>query len=146
MKWLLFTNIETDIKNNITRMRCCLTEYNFNRLVFIKDYRVNSENTISFIESEIIRNLNDNVALKDNVYLICNLKSCIINDNKLVSKKMTILEKRIKESVDLSSFCILMDTYRLHINNDNVSKCLYTVYGIDNCFNCIDDIKNDITF
>ena len=55
MKWLLFTNIETDIKNNITRMRCCLTEYNFNRLVFIKDYSVNSENTISFIESEIIQ-------------------------------------------------------------------------------------------
>ena len=146
MKWLLFTNIETDIKNNITRMRCCLTEYNFNRLVFIKDYSVNSENTISFIESEIIMNLNNNVALKDNVYLVCNLKSSIINDNKLLNKKMLKLDKRIKETIDLSSFCILMDTYRLHINNDNVGKCLYTVYGIDNCFNCIDDIKNDITF
>ena len=154
MKWLLFTNMETDIKNNITRIRCCLTDYNFNRLIFKRDYIINDENTINFIENEIIRNLNDNVALKDNVYLICNLKSSmindksIINDKKLLSKKMLNLEKRIKETVDLSSFCILMDTYKLYndTNNDNIDHCLYMVYGVDNYFNGIDDIKNDITF
>jgi hypothetical protein len=146
MKWLLFTNIETDIKNNITRMRCCLTDYKFNGLVFIKDYEINTENTISFIESEIIKNLNNNVALKDIVYLICNLKSSIINDNKLISKKMLNLEKRIKETVDLSSFCILMDTYKLHNNNVNVDYCLYMIYGVKTYFNGVDDIKNDITF
>lgn len=150
MKWLLFTNIETDIKNNITRMRCCLTDYNFNRLIFKRDYRINDENTINIIENEIIINLNDNVALKDNVHLICNLKSSIINDKKLLSKKMLNLEKRIKETVDLSSFCILMDMYKLYknndINNDNIDHCLYMVYGVDNYFNGLDDIKNDITF
>lgn len=144
MKWLLFTNIETDIKNNITRVRCCLTDYEFNRLVFIKDYEINTENTISFIEIEIIKNLNNNVALKDVVYLICNLKSSIINDNKLVNKKMLNLEKRIKETMDLSSFCILMDMYKLYNNNDNVNYCLYIVYGVDNYFNGPYDIKRKV--
>ena len=150
MKWLLFTNMETDIKNNITRMRCCLTDYRFNRLVFIKDYRIDDENTINIIENEIIRNLNDNVALKDNVYLVCNLKSSLVNDKKLLSKKMITLEKRIKETVDLSSFCILMDTYNLDIENNNDNKnvdyCLYIVYGIDNFFNGMDYINNNIAF
>jgi hypothetical protein len=34
---------------------------------------------------------------------------------------MLNLEKRIKETMDLSSFCIL-----------NVNYCLYIVYGVDN--------------
>jgi hypothetical protein len=143
MKWLLFTNMETDIKNNITRIRCCLTECNFNRLVFVKDYRIDDEITINFVESEIIKNLNNNVALKDNIYLVCNLKSSMVNDNRLVNKKMLNLEKRIKESIDLSSFCILMDTYNLNNDNDNenINYCLYMVYGLDNNFNGIQDIK-----
>lgn len=150
MKWLLFTNMETDIKNSITRMRCCLTDYKFNKLAFIKDYRIDDENTISDIENEIIRNLNDNVALKDNVYLVCNLKSSIINDIKIINKKMLKLDKRIKETVDLSSFCILMDTYNLDIenkdDNKNVEYCLYIVYGVDSFFNGMDYIKNNIAF
>lgn len=140
MKWLLFTNIETDIKNNITRIRCCLTEYNFNRIVFIKDYKINDRiNDIFIIEEEIIRNLNNNVALKDNVYLVCDLKSSIINDIKILSKEMPILEKRIKGTVDLSSFCILMDSYKLQNdnNNNNIDYCLYIIYGLDNNFNII---------
>lgn len=147
MKWLLFTNIETDMKNNITRMRCCLTDCNFNKLVFINDYIINDKiNEITLIEEEIIRNLNTNVALKDSIYLVCNLKSSIINDNKIVGKKMPILEKRIKETIDLSSFCILMDTYKLQDDNNNIDNCLYMVYGIYNNFNGIHNIKNDIVF
>lgn len=142
MKWLLFTNIETDIKNNITRFRCCLTDYNFNGIVFINDYRMNEKvNDISFIEKEIIRNLNNNVALKDSVYLVCNLKSSIMNDNNILSKKMPVLEKRIKETVDLSSFCILIDTYKLHNDNTNIDYCLEMIYGSDSSFNGIHDIK-----
>ena len=69
-----------------------------------------------------IRNLNDNVALKDNVYLVCNLKSSLVNDIKIINKNMLKLDKRIKETIDLSSFCILMDMYNLDIENKNNNK------------------------
>lgn len=179
MKWLLFTNIETDMKNNITRIRCCLADCNFNRIAFIKDYKIsdkinvktsdkinakisdkinaktsekinakisdkindNINDNIIFIEKEIVRNLNDNIALKDYIYLVCNLKSSIINDINILSKKMPILEKRIKETIDLSSFCILMETYKLHNDNNNIDYCLSMIYGLDNNFNGINDIK-----
>jgi hypothetical protein len=142
--------METDMKNNVTRMRFCLTDYRFNRLVFIKDYGIDDENTIGVIENEIIRGLNDNVALKDNVYLVCNLKSSLVNDIKIINKNMLKLDKRIKETIDLSSFCILMDMYNLDIenknNNKNIESCLYRVYGVDMIFNGMDYIKNDVVF
>lgn len=145
MKWLLFTNMETDIDDNIIRVRCCLTDCKFNKLVFVKDFETDKDITINIIENEIIRYINDNVALKDKIYLICNLKSSIINDSKLINRQMLKLSKYIRETLDLSSLWMIIEMYSLYdniIGSDNIDYCIYNVYGFSNISS--NNIKNDI--
>lgn len=147
MKWLLFTNIDTDINDNIIRMRCCLTDYKFQRIIFTEDFELNQYNNRDFtndiIEYEIIRYINDNVAIKDKIYLVYNFKSKRINDSDLIHKKMNKLSKYIREGIDLSSLWLIMDIYNVSETNMNtIDNCMIKVYGslLD-----IDNIGNEVT-
>ena len=143
MKWLLFTNIETDINDNIIRMRCCLADYKFQRIIFTRDFELDDKLSVEMIEFEIIRYINDNVAIKDKIYLVCNLKSNTIKDNDLINKKMSKLSRYIKENIDLSTLWLIIDIYELHTKNvDKIDYCMFKVYGYDN--NDLNNLNNDI--
>lgn len=140
MKWLLFTNIETDIKDNIVRMRCSFIDFNFEKIVFTKDFLLDDKRhgdimnmTLEMVENEMITYINSYVKVKDIIYLICNLRTNTIDDVKLINKKMPRLSKYIKESIDLSSLWIILDMYELYGKNvDKIDYCMYEVYGSDN--------------
>lgn len=128
MKWLLFTNIDIDINDSIIRIRCCLSDYTFQKIIFTKDFECTDG--LDIIEQEIIRYINDNVAMKDNLYLICNLKTKRINDSDLINKHMIKLSKYVKEKIDLSSLWLTMDLYNFNdINMKNMDNCMIKLYG-----------------
>lgn len=128
MKYLLFTNIDTNINDDIIRIRCCLVDYKFQRVIFVEDFELDKINTVQMIEYEIVRYINDNVALKDKIYLVCNLKSNRVKDSDLINKKMSKLSKYIKENIDLSSLWLTMDIYNIHYL-DKIDYCMLKVYG-----------------
>lgn len=144
MNWLLFTNIETDIKDNITRVRCCFTDFKFQNIVFTKDFVLDEVyKSLDMIEMEIVSNINDRVPIKDAIYLVCNLQTNYRNDSKLIKKKMPKLSKFIKENIDLSSLWLTIDIYELYNKNvDKIDYCMYKVYGSDNTSNNV--LNNDI--
>jgi len=63
----------TDIKDNITRVRCCFTDFKFQNIVFTKDFVLDEVyKSLDMIELEIVSNINDRVPIKDAIYLVCN--------------------------------------------------------------------------
>jgi len=139
MKWLLFTNIETNINNDITRIRCCFTDMKFQRVEYTKDYILDGDllyKIVEEIESELITNINCEVTVKDVIYLVCNLQTTTVDDSRLIFKKLPRLSKYIKENIDLSSLWLIMDMYELHSKNvDKIDYCMYKVFGSDNVSN-----------
>lgn len=132
MRWLLFTNIDTDINEKITRIRYCLSDYKFQRIIVTNDIECdNGKDTVEMLEYDIIRYINDNVAMKDMIYLVCNLKTKRINDSELINKMMPKLSKYVKEKIDLSSLWLTMDIYNFNATNNinSMDNCMIKVYG-----------------
>ena len=58
----------------------------------------------AFFESNIIEFMNFHVAVKDHVYVVCNIRSDVYEQ---ISQRFPQLVKRVRDTIDLGSFAIM---------------------------------------
>jgi hypothetical protein len=118
MKWLFFIKtIKTkDKKKEMINM--VLTNVNLEKIE-IKKYNLDLE-SIANIELDILQCFNNNIAMKDKVYIVCDKKDD--DEYNFIKKNMIKINKRITDIIDYNSFKIIFE------ENDNMIKIIDKEY------------------
>jgi len=114
MKWLFFIKtIKTkDKKKEMISM--VLTNVNLEKIE-IKRYSLELE-SIKDIELDILQCFNNNIAMKDKVYIVCDKKQD--DEYNFIKKNMTKINMRIMDIIDYNSFKIIFE------DHDNMIKII----------------------
>lgn len=110
MEWLLFINVKNTIINIL------LTNKNF-EIMKPKRYDLKNDTTNN-IEEMVLQFLNNNLAVKDNLYLVINEYG---KDYMFLKDFMKNVISRVYDKIDYKSFKILV---QLLTNNNSISKIL----------------------
>ena len=116
MKWLFFIKVHMckskDKKKEMISM--VLTNVNLEKIE-IKRYSLELE-SIKDIELNILQCFNNNIAMKDRVYIVCDKKED--NEYNFIKKNMTKINMRIMDIIDYNSFKIIFE------DHDNMIKII----------------------